>query len=839
MKYYLRIILFFHLLLANKLAAQVITFLGNNQVNLDYPFQIILNHPFPTQTILKIKTYQQNQLIHQKEIQPISLQVGQQILNPNLLRIKKEQYANKSIERIVKTTGKLPLGIYQVCLIATSTDGGAEFGRHCEESIVKETETIATTKKLYVFGTGRIEHVWSNQQYFGTSLPPQYARISLQPDFQWQDIPFGLTVFHTTVDQLSGQNPNVVSLRFDAMEFRTQIRKKLESKLRANTQKIQASYQLDFLQEQNLEKRLAALKDSSFLKIKEELPQLKTRLNQAKEKELQHLERKLKAKLDANRTALETQKKEWLQKDSALYSTKLDSLQQAQQQWQEKHQHELQKLDSLRKKLQEVAKLKRKVKKYQQQIRQYQQLQNSETILHTSLSKITAQNDSLRQQLAAVDYSNPTELKNRLKTEGLLTAQNSWLYSLKKLSIGTYQPNYSPLILGRLQANGAAVQFSPDDKWQIAASYGKAQIPLFGLNSFSETDFMEPNVLAGKLGWEQQNFSVYFTAAHPFQKEDSQEDALNEVITTNNLLGTGLSFYLPEQNFNASFDGAITQFKSSTKSYPSLKERTAIQANFDWQITEQYNFSMIYQTLGTDYEDIGSPLTLPGMEQLDMQLSGNFSKLNLRTGLYYLKEENRPISFTPFTFQNHQYGVNLTWQAPKLPRINARLGRNLLKRAELIGNANTWLWSVQLSHPYQWKGISMTSQINYQNTQQQPDPQLPAQLYTFWEVRQQFNWRTNFSSSFSAYNNFGGQSGNQIDLKGMDFSSILSVKKMQLHLSAGWYQQNNTSPQFRYNLGGKLTLSKLLNVQITGGIFPSLVQENGYQFLRTTLVALF
>ena len=786
------------------------------------------------QVILVAEVFQQKKLVYQRVSHPILLQAGQQSIPVSFFREKSENFYNTSLKNKMGLSRNFPSGEYEICLLVKTSDGGNELGRHCQVVSVKSpnllngerTQSSDRQHSFRLSGNGGLMHLYSNQPFFGNNEPRHDIRLNLNATMNINDVPIGTEIFYTTEYQQLGAATNIFNINFDAQKFQEKLRQKLEQKLTNRANQIQEAHGLDFEKEKILQQQLSEISKEDLLDFKIEQSKLESQLENYKEKELKYLERKLRKKLAEEEKEFLQKKNQILQQSDSLKQEKLDALESEHQQWLEKTRPQKERLENLQQQLHELEQLQRKLKKQQQQIAKLQSDFNQEEFTQQQFSKLKLQNDSLKKHLTVRDLSNPSQLKKRLKEEDLLEGKNHFLFMIKDLQIGTYQSNYSPLIMSGTRANGFSMAISPDEKWEFATSIGKTQSPFFGISQ--DNNFNQPLVVASKISFQRKNWNTYLTGAFPFQKVELSPDVINEPTNANTLLGIGGTFSLLKNKLNGAIDGASNiNFNS---------ENSALNTNLDWDIFEHLQFSGQYQTIGTEYQDIASPLLLSGMELVDLQLNSYFFKKQLMVGSFYLKDKNRPLAFSPFTFQNHQYGLQVNWQSQNLPQISARIGKNLFSQQD--NNGNAYLWNLQLNYPYQFGGINCNTSMSYQHTRQQLNPQLPTQLYTFWEIRQQLNWTNSFSNTISVYSNIADQNVTNQNLKGLDLQSVFSKNKFRMDFIIGIYERANRY-EFKSSLNLQLAIGKYLDLQVQGGMLPSFTQEENYLFIRSGLVSRF
>lgn len=789
------------------------------------------------QVILLTEISRSGQLVYRRQSRPIRLTMGQQSLNENLVQEQQERFYDQSLQETVHRTGLFPAGTYQVCLIVKSPGGGGELGRNCRQLIQQPWDKTAgqTTKGWQWGGRGNIEYFYTDQSFWGATGPRQYVQFDLHPRVQIQDIPLGLDVFYTSADQAWTPGMNALSLSFDAQRFQEQVREKLRSKLEEKTGRIQEEFALDFAREEQLIKELQGLSDSSQLQYQQLIPQLKKRLKQYPEKELRYRERQLRQRLEAEQQDYIRKKKIQLQDSS---TARVDSLNNTFQKLEVKQNKTRQQLSDLQQKISELEKLKRELAGAQQGLQRYRSLEGRSGFLNAQLQELKEQNDSLRQILSQpADLSAPNVLKHQLQQNGMFKKQYSWLLAIRELKLGTYRPHYSPLILNGSQANGFALRVSPQPNWQFSASVGKIQSPFWNLNGVPSDAAPLPLVAAGKVAWQGPGIQPYIMVAAPFKQSHTEAIESTDPPTSSTLkVGAGLDFDLFQHKLTAQIDGAWAPNTAGSTTI-SFGQMSAIHFNSQWLFSEQTRFSATWQSVGTDYEAIGSPFLLPGMEQIDLQLEQGLWENQLTAGVFYLKDNNRPIGFSPFTFQNHQYGVQLRWQAEALPQIMTRLGRNLLSNENT--DSHSWLWNFLATYPYRIGNLQLSTQFSFQHTQQQLDDQLPPQFYSFLEARQQLFWNDRFSTTLAAYRNITALSASNQDLKGVDLQLALNSQKYTINLTGGLYQQNTPATDYRIHLHIRFPISKRLQYYINGGRQPSLINASTYYFIRTGFTGTF
>lgn len=794
------------------------------------------------EAVLIAEVRRSGQLVYRSQTRPVLLPGGQQNFNSDLLQEEKTNYFDRDVEASVKRSGHFPAGTYEICLLAKSPRTGGELGRDCRQLSFDQQEVspAGPAKGIRLSGRANVEYFYTDQAFWGAEGYRQYLRFDLRPRIQWKDIPLGLDIFHTTDDGEITPGMNAVSLYFDAQAFKEQLREKLQSSLAARAARIQQEYALDFEKERQLTEQLAGLSDSSLARYQALVPELEHRLEQYGEKELRYREKQVRERLEAKQQNYLDQRGKLLQKGKESQH-QLDSLDAAYTKWQEDQEGLRQQLISLQQQIKELEELKRELTAGKQGLQQFRSLQGRSGFLQNQLQTLQQQNDSLRQLLPQVtDLSDPKALKRHLRSEGLFKKSYSWLLALQEFKLGTYRPRYSPLILSGAQANGMSIQVSPQPAWQFSASVGKLQSLFWSYGGQTGENSNSPMVAAGKVGWRGQGVQTYLLAALPFQApSQNTTETINGPPDGSLRLGTGLGFELLDQRLTGQLDAAWALRKKQANGSETAGFGPSSAFNFtsQWQLSERMRFSAAWQSVGAAYEDLGSPFLLSGMEQIDLQLEQSLWKNQLSVGIFYLKDKNRPIGFSPFTFENHQYGLQLAWQAEGLPQISSRLGRNLLLDED-NGN-HAWLWSFLAHHTYQMGSLQVASQLSFQHTQQQLNTQLAPQLYTFLEVRQQFFWNDLFSTTLSVYQNSGVGNGAIRDIQGADLQLSFNKTAWQVDLTGGLYQQKGLAPDHRLNINIRIPVSKNIRFSIHAGRQPSFINPTAYYLIRTGISGMF
>jgi len=813
------------------------TYNAQDGLALEELWQVQINYlaPEAIQVRLVAEVWQEGQQIYARESQPFALQLGQQSPTPSLLRMSKEHYGTTNTGKRIRQLGHLPEGKYQVCQALQSVDRSASLGRHCVQVVIDERMESVSTKKIQWSGQGRVEHVYSNQAFFGNTLPRQFVRVDAHPTLQIQDIPLGLDIFYTTEDQQFGPTANAISLRFDARQFQHQLRQKLERKVADQSSSIQQMHRADFLKEEYLAQVLDHASDS-LVQVNQALQQqLQSELDQYAEKELTYWQKRLSNELDGPQQVFRQRERAIRQSADPKASTQLDSLDREYEIWRKAHKEDLQLQDSIQQAWVKLEDLRRRLSQVNQILQQVQQGQDQEAFLKDQYAVLTTQNDSLR-QLLDVDQTlnDPKVLKKELTRAGLLEGQNRWLYAIKSFTIGTYRPAMSPIMLSGTQANGVEVGWSPDEQWRADVAVGKIQAPFFGVSSEAETDFYEPTVLSNKLSFSNRWMQTYLASAYAFNDDWSVESGTNLLPPPSLLLGGGFVFSFLEGALNAQGDLAWAD-RIGVEEPTDWRSQMAWNAALDWQLHDRVHFLGVYQSTGTQYEDIGSPLVLPGLEHIEGQINTIWWQGQLQFGLFYLKDKNRPLAFSPFTFANHQLGVQAAWQGKKGLQLQGRMGRNFLEQEGADGQA--YLWSSRMLMPYKVAGLSMQSQASFQHTQQQLAPALPPQLITYLEGGHLVQWSSSWSNEILA--NLSRTGNSEQDLSGLDLRTVFQAKAFSCTLSKGYYTRNQGNWRFRGNLNVQWKFSPVIGVQLQGGIFPSFIQQEDFFFVRTALMSQF
>jgi hypothetical protein len=560
---------------------------------------------------LRVEVYGEGRkLQYSRESFPFRVEPGRQVAVKQIWRKGKKEFIAPELELQTRTHKVLPRGEYEICLILFDLTSKTRLVQYCQFFEVAEVRDQSAG--FNASGDIRLSYTYAVRQWYGSTLPPEFWRFEAHPTFNWKGIPFGLDVFWTNEDNRFGRPMDAISFRFDAETFQAQLREKLEARLAEEQSGFQEKYRPDFAEEAALAKTLSRMEkvDTSFLR--QELQKEEHRLDSLKE----------------------------LAVRPRFQSPDFR--------------------DCLRQVQAEKEKQEKRVKKLQQEIKQYLQLLQREEYLQNRWKKLKSQNDSLREEFSekAKELS-PRRQKQLLLENGILDKGRAVLLAVDRFQLGAYYLNYSPLVLNGSQINGVDLAFRLSPNWRISVAGGKVTTPRFP----DSLDFHlpRPNTLAGKFEWKADPaIELYLGSIHSWENNNEIYSSTDET----QILIAGYKWRAPKVDMHWSVDVAhcsIDQFSEN-----KLAWHTEFSSHF---LDNRFDFLATWQRTGSEYQDLGSPFLRQGMETQDVQLNSHWWKNRLSLGLFYQRDHNRPLGFSPFSLQNQQMGgaSSLTYLKDRMP----------------------------------------------------------------------------------------------------------------------------------------------------------------------------
>lgn len=720
---------------------------------------------------IEINNNQGRPLLRQ-ESHDLLLGTGHVQIGAGQISRRREQAIDALFFQKVKNTGQIPAGEYEICVLLLGLNGRSELARHCGLYEVPDSdEPTRKADRLQWSGYGNLSLNYTQEPWFGSGEPQRYARIDLHPKLTWQGIPLGLDLFWSTEPGNYQANLNQVSFSLNAEALKKRLSEAVINRLQQNIRQYEDKVGMDATRLKTLQSRLHAVDEIAYQQLEKQLDSLRQQLT------------------------------ELAVADNPLEQ---DSLHQLREKWQRR----LQLLEQSR---QQMDRLRQKKEYWQQQVDQVPNL------LTDSLAASIPDLEELR---------DPARLKAQLQEFGILGKLERRLLPIERLQIGSFYADPSPLILAGAPLSGVDVAVKLGRSWSVEGAVGKLQIPAFyaGFGTYPKRDF--PFVAGTRINWHGHEHWQLYSAAFQSLRSPVLSSDFNYTRKGNGLaLGLGADY--SASRLSIQLDGALT---------PAVARETAlgnvaVQGSLDWELPgDRFQLEGKWERIGREYDHFGAPFLLAGMQQAELRLGSTWLNRRLRIDLYYQKDDNSPIGYSPFRMQNHQYGFSMNWQQPKWPQLFLQYGKNLLDRQESNGNAH--LWNSRLSYNYRLFGHSHCSSISYQNSLQQWNPLLPPSWFSYWtftyQVQMGKQWQMEiqgFSSQrqeqFSASTADGAleltftqdRNASGLDLR----SRFQSGSGLMFQCSIGTYSIDAQAEQkLRSTLNLRYPLSKGLTVELSG-----------------------
>lgn len=701
--------------------------------------------------IIYLITHYQNQngdQVVETQSQPFQLIPGENRLQSNQLAIAFTKYEQSEVKQIVNRTGYLPSGLYQICTKVVAVEGGMALATGCiQQNCInpKQSDEKKPPKKMHTFsssGNLSMEHYYTRQgQSEVVASNESYTRLQGQVGVTAFDLPFKAQLRLTTEKNITESSPQAVTFSFDANEFKFNLRKELEEKIRQRDENNRIGSAEDIAKLGELKNLQQILSDTSLQEQLLKIAGLKQKVDSANVGSLRDsvkwIEKSMLKVSDTlseynERQTLEAKLKDFQQhyrQDTTAFTKRIDSVEYKLLKLEAKKQtvlHEQQamkvQLDSLHNQIDRYSDWKRELKQLSAKQEEYQKLKVRRDQLQYFKQQLENDNNLPKFNAEDVSHYNDSEyLKKRLGEEGLINKSQKFLFEVDELDIGTVYPQFSPLMLSGVPVNGVSVSVSPN-KFYSSVVAGKMQTISYAVdpaNSTSDTvqfaaSSINYRMLAGRLGLGMPQGSHFYVNMMRTKIEDEGSAEQNtEGPSSRSILGADIQFpiianYVTAQSYVAyakpvSYDTVHT----SSSELQRLAYQTTLTAK-----TKSCKTSIRLTTkhIGADYRSAGTPFLRAGNRQYALNVEQSCWEHQLKvTGVYSIDHFQKPRD-PLVNLSQQQVGGGVVMAVKKLPYVQFNYRRITQTGQETSFRMSTFQFMSARSYTIgNWMGNSMVS----------------------------------------------------------------------------------------------------------------------------------
>ncbi|MGM0565982.1 MAG: hypothetical protein ACQESX_04390 [Bacteroidota bacterium] len=715
--------------------------------------------------IAEITDSETDELVATIRTAPLQLSSGIYRLNPQSVKITRQEFYSNSIESTLQRTHNFPGGTYQIKVTLFNADNDENMASVSIEQKVtnvyeKASEMVSGSNKKFVqfYGNGNIQAHSANRAGFGQAIPKEYLRGNLDATMEIGVAPIHFNGHITTIDNRLQQTANSFTVSFDDQRFINNLRNNLTKMIEKESgikkenyseaaNKLKKLENIDrLLDNQTIEKELENLGDLETIEQQLNDSELTSALNQINKLKTDISNRGQEVNYEVKKEKLETQIQinkevsfEDDNKEKARLNT-IDSLEQEMKNLEQKNreikqqnQQDLIKLDKLEEQEEKAKKLKRKKAKIEELLARKEQIDK----LVKQKEELTKYKDKLEASgsLEEIEEFNLNKLRDKdiLKDELLrrqmLSGGQNLLYSIEELSAGTVYPYYSPLILNGLRMTGVSFEWNPG--WFYTAfSGGLSNRPHLSIErGLAE---YEQRLLAGKIGVGKKNKShIYFTALNAIDDRNSIER--NDTITTpksNFIFGTDAALRLFKGRFKLEGEIAGSKYDDDTKAeeiitneelsnqipgflQPNLSSRFGLAYDIRGSIRLFKNNTVIsgfLRNIDPSYNSFGAPNLRSGIYSYNAEIKQTLLAGKMAISLFSKNESSTRLWHDGLTHYERQGGkINMTIN--KLPRLTVSYAENNQNKGTTENSMSEFM--ISGSYQYRIGSLSMANTINY------------------------------------------------------------------------------------------------------------------------------
>ncbi|MCB0647480.1 MAG: hypothetical protein KDC49_12515 [Saprospiraceae bacterium] len=659
----------------------------------------------------------------------------------------------------------------------------------------------------------------SNMQGFGSEVPRNYLRAEIHPEVSLSGIPLGADVLLSTEQNAFKQSMNQVALRFDAQQFKNEMQKRLQSKIKdiEAIGSLEEFNQLNALKQKVMERKFPGLsgweKELGSEEVKNGLQQIK------QYESLHQILTNPEVQSTINRHAELLLKSSLSPEDS----------------------EELKKLDAF---VDEIKKLQSKaeaLKSVYEKYNHYKELQQKIDQARKFASKDIIKDEGF--------------LKEGMKSLGFLSKPQELLKGFDAISIGTSYPYYSRLSLNSLSVNGVHLAWNPG-KVYFSATYGMSSRMTYN------TDFINPilqlpqRALATRLGYgSPQGNHFHVTYMDVTDKFDELIRDNRTKPQQNRLIGTSGQLTLMDDKLKVGGEvmaSLLTRDHILSTELSSIHDKNVIyrllgksnnSSSFDlaWRIFSDVNLfnnktkiKAFVERVGANYYSLGAPTLLNNLLRWKTELRQSFLKNKVSISAF-ARQDNNNLDPLLISSRNttQSYGVSGMVSLPEWPSLSFSYAP-YAQNAEMLATkedfkTNARLTQISIVYPMRFgESFSSYSQLSY--TGQNMTSDLGAIDYSLkmYGLSQTISVKRN-SINFSL-NYTPNQLINQVSREVMSLTgsgSTVVMKKLNASLGVQYLSVSGIESRTGYFINGSYPIASFadLDLRVQRNIY-NVSQEN-------------
>jgi len=773
---------------------------------------------------------------------PFLLNQGITRINPLNVQVIRQEYPMAEARQIYARTANFPEGEYRVCVRIKLEEDQTLVSEDCrdhqvvnpmQDDIGRPADQVS--QHIRFSGNSYIEGFYASQTNPFQQIPRDYIRADINSTVSLSVLPFQFRAFYSTERTHYLQNMNALSLQFDEVQFKNNLRTLV-------TERVEEDEQLRQLTNIGELQKLAELESIERLSedsgLQEEFEQLAD-MDQLNE-DLSNMnitaivDRANSIRQSTRQRAVELDyetRRTYIIKNIEVYESLsfedseseedrlmiIDSLNILLVQLEQRRdsldlvgQADIEELNQLEAQMQNYNRLKTRVEQMQEIAQKKEEFENLLSRKDELMSfKEQLINDGRLSDLQEFDYASladPGVLRRKLNEYNLFTGERRLFFGVNELAVGTVYPYYSPLILNGIKIEGGNVMVNPGIL-QIGATAGVSRNEMFLGN---ELTGYRQQFVAGRLGIGRSyasNFQIMALRAVDDFDGFPETTALNQFTPRSNfVLGSSMRLQFFKQRFVIDGEVAVSNHTRDNTMQPlELNEPELEQIPDFLQPTLSSRYGLAYNVNATmhlfnrstrlrastrsidpAYYSMGAPFLRTNLIRYAFLAEQRLFQNQVTASIDYRTDSNHDIWEGSPEVSLEAISTNLQLRFRRLPFLNIVFTRHDQKYASIENTIDAL--SVITGYNYGIKNLGLATSLTY-NSSSNENP-LAANFFAMnqYVLTQSAYFPFPLSSTISVYYMETEYQQVQSDMIGGDFSlSATLFRKMFTTLGINYH----------------------------------------------------
>lgn len=708
---------------------------------------------------------QNNEIVVEVKSQPFLLMPGETRILPSQVSQAAVHYVGSDAKQVIQRTGYMPEGTYRICTQVIRADDASILAVNCFQQICmnaqQQNEMKGETKrnKLSTSGNMSLEQFYTPPAQRDNMSNNPYTRLQGQVGITAFELPFEAQIRLTTEKNLTRSQHQAISLSFDADEFKANLRKRLEDKIRQRDENNRISRAEDIAKLGELDNLKQLLSDTSLQRQLARRTGLQAKVNSMNIGQLRDSARNM-ANLPQQQESLKRLLMDYQAKhgqDTTRFNSHIDSLENKLLALESKRAN----LDTLKQQIDTYANWQQELKELSTKQEEYKKLKTRYDQLSQFKQELVSKNNL--PQLATEDFSKNSSkeyLKARLQKEGMLNKTQKLLFDIEDLSIGTLYPQFSPLILSGMPVNGIGFSVTPG-KLNASVVAGKLQTISYSPSMTSDSIPAQPatssvkyQIISTKIGFgSSQGSHLFFNALHAKTETSQNPEHYRTRTPLSPVLGADVQFPLMREYVMVQTYVGY----SRPNVYDTIQSPASGRENLAYQSTLMFGsknrntkVKLSTRYVGSRYQSVGAPFLRAGNTQYAINFEHVLWKRQLRaTGAYSLDHTQITGEQIAFLLQRQSAG-GIAMTIDKWPQIQINYRKVTQTGTESLFRMTTW--QLMSNHTYKIGDWMSSNMLMYTLLNSKYNTMTSESINHQAQVSQTFR-RSSFSLAFNLYYN--------------------------------------------------------------------------------------